>query len=150
MFIEVQSALEQELAEAYFSGVDFKQLDDKGLLNLIKQFKALELFTQCRDMCEYGLEKFKNIDNIDFIRIVLPILSSCYRNMKLPNSAIDLYKKYNNRAYSSGAYLTSIAAAYCDVENFEEALKCANRAYAIGEHSIELSLVYKRIKAMTK
>ena len=50
--------------------------------------------------------------------------------------------------------LTSLAAAYCDVGNYELAKKCANKAYAIQgggkNYQTELSLVFQRIKKETK
>lgn len=48
----------------------------------------------------------------------------------------------------SAALFTSIAAAYCDIDNYETARKFANLARSISgmESSPELISVYKRIK----
>ena len=47
---------------------------------------------------------------------------------------------------------TSIAAAYCDIEDYETAREYANKAYAKfkGHSDEELFLVYKRIESMQK
>ena len=53
---------------------------------------------------------------------------------------------------ASHVFLVSVAAAYCDIGDYDSAKKCCNKAYAKlnGQHNDELSLVYKRIQKATE
>ena len=85
---------------------------------------------------------------------ILPRITSCYRKSGRPQKAIDILtyaSKTFGRSMITPVLLTSAAAAYCDIEDYERAKRCCDRAYAEsnGMHSDELSLVYKRIKRAT-
>ena len=86
---------------------------------------------------------------------ILPRMTSCYRQTGQAQKAIDILTKATHqfgRGMVTPALLTSVAAAYCDLEDYARAKKCCDRAYASGgKGSAELSLVYDRIhKAMNK
>ncbi len=87
-------------------------------------------------------------------RYVLPRLTSCYRLQGLPGKAIEYYKYtsalYGNRIQSAPLF-TSIAAAYCDIQDYESAKRFADRAFAFskGTASGELAAVYGRIRKET-
>ena len=53
---------------------------------------------------------------------------------------------------ASHVFLTSVAAAYCDIGDYYSAKKCYNKAYAKlnGQRNDELSLIYKRIQKATE
>lgn len=102
--------------------------------------------------CEAALYLLSmNLPFID-VRRVLPILTSIYRGMGDPDSAILYAERYLHKSsdYCSVALLTSLAAAYSDKKEYVKAKNICNRAYAIqgGEqgYANELSLVYRRIK----
>ena len=101
-----------------------------------------------------ALDLAEKNSNMNCIRIVLPRLTSIYRLEKQPQKAINLFeeciKKYSE-SVTSIPLLTSIAAAYCDIEQFDKARYFANRAFAHsgGNGSGELSAVYGRIKKET-
>ena len=85
---------------------------------------------------------------------ILPRITSCYRKSGRPQKAIDILtyaSKTFGKSMITPVLLTSAAAAYCDIEDYERAKRCCDRAYAEsnGMHSDELSLVYKRIKKAT-
>lgn len=92
-----------------------------------------------------------NKKHLAFDEGIIPVLTSCLRNVKTPQEAIRFAIDYLYRKdVHSVPYFTSLAAAYCDIKDYANALKYANRGYAmqgggIGEVN-ELSLVYKRIK----
>ena len=86
---------------------------------------------------------------------ILPRLTSCLRKQGKPDEVVKIYsrmkEKWGSGLFSSVA-LTSIAAAYCDLNEYEKAKKCCNRAFAMenGNCSGELTAVYRRIKKETK
>lgn len=73
--------------------------------------------------------------------------------MHNPSGAIEFFNKITNEYdvanYSSALY-TSIAAAYCDIDDYNNAIKYARRACAINtqEKPYELISVIKRIQSV--
>ena len=93
----------------------------------------------------YELRKEKNISQ-----------HTLSQEIGVTQKAIDFWME-NKQIFTSCLsvpLLTSLAAAYCDVGNYELAKKCADRAYAIQggsqNYQSELSLVYARIRKETK
>lgn len=89
--------------------------------------------------------------NSDFsqIRKLTPIITSLFRSLSDSQQAIDYYETMRTKFGDfilSAALLTSIAAAHCDLRDYTTAKKFADRAYAKGGWSIELTSVYSRIK----
>ena len=87
---------------------------------------------------------------IGYINYILPRLSSCYRKLNMPNRSIVLLENYRNDfRFLSPALLTSVGAAYMDLNNPEKAREMANWAYALshGRASMELHNLYSRINA---
>ncbi len=89
------------------------------------------------------------------IRLLLPRLTSLYRKMGAPQKALDIAEKYLNELNKevwSPALFTSMAAAYCDLDQVDISRKYANRAKALSgnESSPELISVYARIKNLEK
>ncbi len=86
---------------------------------------------------------------------ILPRMTSCYRKNGQPQKAIDILAYASNtfgKNMVTPTLLISVAAAYCDIEDYVRAKKCCDRAYCElnGKYSEELSLVYKRIKKETE
>ncbi len=87
------------------------------------------------------------------VKSVLASLSSCYRDSRInqPERCIELferYKIYGNR-FMSSAFLTSIAAAYLDINDLFSAKAAADRACALngGRQDFNLAAVYQRLHA---
>lgn len=82
---------------------------------------------------------------------ILPRITSCYRKCNMPRKVVDLLtfvkSKYGER-FITPVLLTSVAAAYCDLKEYENALRCCRWAYKTfgGEYSANLSNVWARIK----
>lgn len=80
---------------------------------------------------------------------VLPIYTSVLREMGQPKKAIEAYDKYYKLMGKDNVVLiTSVAAAYCDIDDYDMALKLCNKASALQDGkpiSGELSSVYQRI-----
>jgi tetratricopeptide (TPR) repeat protein len=85
---------------------------------------------------------------------VLPRLTSCYRMQGQAIKAIEIFESakatYGEKLMSS-PLCTSVAAAYCDIKDYESAKKLADKAYAMGggKASGELASVYGRIRKET-
>lgn len=95
--------------------------------------------------------KVIEIDTIEEIKYILARVTSCYRLNNESEKAIELYlNMYNKygRKIQSVELLTSIAAAYCDLNKKVEAKKYADMTYAMlnGKATDELLLIYARIK----
>lgn len=153
-FLEVPKAVSQKILSSYYANIDYKNFEEDKFLEHIKQLKISGFYDKCLTAIEFGLNKFTA--SVDFYKVVFPIITSCYRYLNQPQKAIDFWME-NKSIFSSCLsvpLLTSLAAAYCDVGNYDLAKKCANRAYAIQgggkNYQTELSLVYQRIQKETK
>ena len=148
-FLEVPLVVAQKVLKEYYSAIDYKEFVEDDYLNHVKHLKTSGFYAECLNVAQQGLEKFPL--SKDFARVVFPIITSCYRALGQSQNAID-YWKQNRSKYSecrSAVLLTSLAAAYCDVGDYESAKRCADRAYTMqggGKgYQNELSLVYQRI-----
>ena len=100
-------------------------------------------------MAEEAMDKA----SISEARLILPRLTSLYRMKGQPEKAIETsihYLTIYENKITSPALFTSLAAAYCDINELERARYYANRAHAIskGNSSIELISVYARLKKL--
>lgn len=153
-FCEAPRIIAQKVLKFYYSTKNYETLSEKALLEHVKNLKISELYNECLKVIDFGLDKFYN--SVDFYKIVFPIITSCYRALGQPQKAIDFWMANKSIFTSciSVPLLTSLAAAYCDVQNYKMAKKCADRAYALQggglNQKTELSLVYMRIKREMK
>lgn len=81
---------------------------------------------------------------------LLTKLAGIYRQLHMPLRAIKLYEDMSEEEYSayvSAPFLTSVASAYCDINNNIAAKELADRATALGKgkQGLELSSLYRRI-----
>ena len=149
-FLEVTKEQARAVLACHCKTIDYTTFDESKLLTYLRKLKNAELYDVCLEVVFCGLNTFS--DSVSFYTASFPIITSCYRAKGQPQQAIDFWMQ-NKKLFASCLsvpLLTSLAAAYCDVGNYELAKKCANRAYAIQggslNYSTELSLVYRRIK----
>lgn len=148
-FLEVPSAISETILAQYFSSIDYTQMEEKEFVEHLKNLKRANINNKCLEVIEYGLRKFST--STDYYKTVFPIITSCYRKIGKPEKAIAFWME--NKAIFKNCLsvplLTSLAAAYCDVGQYEIALKCAQKAYAIQggskNYATELSNVFHRI-----
>ena len=143
----VQSALDRQYADS----LNLEEYDTNELLKLADNFKNNQSYHLA---IRYYYEVIKRVDIVE-CSYIYPRLSSCYHKVGRAREAIELMTFLKNKfglQSISAVLLTSVAAAYCDLLEYDNALKCANRAYVLmGKRtSLELSLVYKRINNNTK
>ena len=146
-YCEVLTHLQDKLNKLYNNSINYDTMDYYEIIKIADGFKKTNSFTMAITTYEIALEKTNKKYEIKYI---LPRITSCYRMNHQPNKAIELYSRIcKNHGYEilNSVLLTSIAAAYCDLGQFDNAKKCADRAYAIsnGKADEELKLVYKRI-----
>lgn len=152
-FLTTPTSISQKVLSNYYKNVDYKAFNQDELLDHLKRLKSAEFYNDCLKAIHFGFEKFSSFP--DFCTNVLPIMTSCYRAVGQSQNAIDFCLKNKSLVAScvSVPLLTSLAAAYCDIGDYDTAKKYANRAYAIQGGSknfqTELSLVYERIKKET-
>ena len=141
----------KEIAAKYYSNYNFTDKNNKELKKKIKELKENKAYSISLKVCLFYYEK--NKDKIEEIRYILPVITSLYRLMHKSEKAIETnenaYKNYGKKVFSVPLF-TSVAAAYCDLGDYERARKFCNIAYAeqgggTGQEN-ELSLVYYRIK----
>lgn len=87
--------------------------------------------------------------NVSSLRWLLPVRTSVCRMKDNPVGAIKIYNdaqaRFGDRVVSGPLYV-SIAAAFCDMEDYETAIEFCKKARAHGERSEELNKVWKRAK----
>ena len=144
----VQEALDKRYAQSLSS----EKKSVKELVDLANEFRRNQSYRLAEKHYREALSH-PNLELSDR-KYIIPRLTSCLRCLEKPREAIDLYletkRKYGNQMITDGL-LTSAAAAYCDINQFDEAKKLANQALAMlnGKASSELIAVFKRIKRAT-
>ncbi|MFW5780575.1 MAG: hypothetical protein ACOCWI_03915 [Bacillota bacterium] len=144
-----------KLVKIYYSEIDYTQFNDKELKAFIKETKNNLAYNICLKASLHFYERKK--EHSWEIRYILPIITSIYRKMLKPEKVIELNKKayemYGKTVFSVPLY-TSIAAAYCDLNQYEKAKKFCHIAYAeqggTTGYQTELTLVYNRIEKETR
>lgn len=151
-FIEAPKELSFAVLNDYYQKKDFSGYNKLQLIEHIKLLKKSEFYEECLRVINYGALKFSDEE---YYKTVFPIATSCYRSMGQSQKAIDFWMKNKDiyKSCLSVPLLTSLAAAYCDVKNYDMAKYCADKAYYLQGGGInfktELSLVYMRIKKET-
>lgn len=144
----------EKVLHAYFAAYLDKIKDRKPKMpsytGYIIEMKRFNLYGECLKAIEDGLKEFSTSNK--FKREVFPIATSCYRLLNQPKKAIEFYEKHkHNRLSYSDALFTSLAAAYCDVEDYETARRYLNEAkfFHSGKPDEEWLYVYNRVKSHT-
>lgn len=143
----VHETLQAELNKKYAENLNFSALDTKTLVEEGDKCKEGETYDVAVAFYE---EAVKSADEIT-LQYVLPRITSCYRRMNTPRKAVKLFtiaKEKYGEEFLTPVLLTSVAAAYCDLQEYENALRCCKWAYKRynGEPPPELYNVFLRIK----
>ena len=134
---------DQDLSDMSYD--DAKREGDKA--------KHSESYSLAIKYYECALDK---ADSFIRVSVVLPRITSCYRKNNQPRKVIELLSdmklQYGEKIINE-ALLTSVAAAYCDLDEPENAIKCCKWAYRVlksntNESSYELANVFVRANKM--
>lgn len=122
-FIQVPRVISEKVLESFYKNVNYRELEEEKFLEFLIQLKTSGFYEQCIDMINYGLNKFTA--SFDYYKVTFPIITSCYRALNQSQKAIDFWMENKSIFASclSVPLLTSLAAAYCDVGNYELAKK---------------------------
>lgn len=93
------------------------------------------------------------LDKSDVVRRkqLFPKLAALYRQIHMPLRTIKLYEDMDAeklRVYGTVPFLTVVAFAYCDINNYVAAKELADKALVItgGRQSADLSTLFRKIK----
>lgn len=150
-FLVLQGDDLRRATEAYFSQFDYTKYNAEEILVYIKKLKHNQMYSQTKGVMDYAMEKFA--DDGKFLYKVLPLYTSCCREMGNPLAAIEKVESFRPWLSFSSVLCTSLAAAYLDLKRYDEAKKYLKLAYARqggGQgYKTELSLVFLRYKKET-
>jgi len=147
----------RKIIEYEIQQIDINSLGIEQLKKYIDGSKKSECFDICLRLTDRLIYSAMFIKDIKTIKYYISVKCSCLRKLTRPIEVIEFCKemKYD---YSDDildiATLTSLAAAYCDIEDWTKAKQTCNFAYkkqsgGVG-YANELSMVYKRIEANLK
>ena len=148
-------AISKKLDALAFSALDLSSMDWAEARTEGDRYKEAENYAYAIRFYERAMEAAGNERQIS---VILPRLTSCYRKHHHPENVIKLMHEvksiYGARILNE-ALLTSAAAAYCDMEQPNEALQCCRYAYAMAKENnpkalpgLELTNVWERAKRM--
>ncbi len=153
-FCMVSDADRAKVAAAYFAATPYSNLNEDGLLEYVRMSCKMGAFGRTMEAFTYGLSKF---NKHSFGKSAISTITSGYRNTGQPQKAIDFALVYvDDFSLRSVPLLTSLAAAYCDINDLENARKYCNKAYFLHRqtgYKTDLSFideVDERIKRMEK
>lgn len=146
----VSETLQRELNNEYVaqSYSDISHFDTKTLIHEGDKFKECATYNLAIKFYEAACRKCERKD----MSYILPRISSCYRKAHQSAKAIEMFsfakKKFGKDIIMTEALLTTVAAAYCDLHEYENAKKCCDIAYARAKGMVggELRMVYRRIE----
>lgn len=149
---EVAPLVLQDILDREFSAtIDLSRYTVRELVRLADDFKGNESYHLAAKHYQEALSHA----SIEECRYIYPRVTSCLRRIGKAREAVRLLtfiKEKFGLSMITPVLLTSVAAAYCDLNEYDNALNCAKRAYAMlnGNASEELRLVFKRIQKLTQ
>ena len=142
----VYENLQKSLNHLYLEKLDYSMYTVNELVAEGDKFKESTSYTSAIKFYEKALQDCDEVTH----KYILPRITSCYRKNNMPRKVIDLFaetKRKYGTDFITPVLLTSVAAAYCDLQEYENALRCCKWAYkTFGEFSPSLSNVWARIK----
>lgn len=152
-FILLSGVDTAKVSSAYFKNIEYKDMTVQSQLDLIKKLKKAKRFGTAIKVAE--LIFAENNKSKGVIKMVLPMLTSIYRELSKPEMAIEFAEEYLNVLdCGSLALYTSLAAAYCDVGDFDKAKSSAMKGGKYRSKTkrdfCELDMVWFRIDNETR
>ena len=143
----VHAKLQSELSRHYIQTLDFSKYSTKELIDEGDRFKKSNTYDYAIAFYEEAIQRCK----AGGWAYILPRITSCYRQLNVPGKAVELFsqaKEKYGEEFITPVLLTSVAAAYCDMKQYENALRCCKWAYKRynSEENEKLQSVFRRIK----
>lgn len=145
--IVVPELLQRTLNRLHIKAFDYSNYNIK---DLVREGDKLKESSSYEDAILF-YEKASEVCDEQTLKYILPRISSCYRKCNKPRKVIDMFSAAKNKYgedFITPVLLTSVAAAYCDLKEYENALRCCKWSYKKfgGESDSNLSNVFARIK----
>ena len=144
--IAVYDGLQNILNQMYLETLDYSDYSVEELLAEGDKLKESSSYLSAIRFYEKALEE---CDEVTY-KYILPRITSCYRKCNMPRKVIELFaetKSLFGTGFITPVLLTSVAAAYCDLKEYENELRCCRWAYkTFGKFEPSLSNVWARIK----
>lgn len=146
-YVAVPENLQRILNRLHSETIDFSGYSEEELIAEGDKYKesasfelAISFYEQVLDVCDAHTARY-----------VLPRITSCYRSCGMARRVIDRFTEIKQKFgedFITPVLLTSVAAAYCDLSEYQNALSCCRWAYKKFGGQIEepLRRVYARIK----
>jgi len=156
-FIIPPTSILREIIKNELQQIDIDGLSVWQLKKYIEEIKNAECYDICLTLTNKILQMAFISKDIETVKVYLSVKCSCLRSLNMAKEVVDLCKEMKAE-YGDGilnvATLTSLAAAYCDLDDWAKARQTCNYAYkkqggGVGYNN-ELSMVYKRIDANSK
>ncbi len=147
-FCEMPQKESREVAAHYFSNIDISAMTFNDFVAFLNDLDNGGFYSECVQTIERGAQIFKN--EREYAKVTLPKLLKMYRLQNRAADAISLWQNvWQKRLYEveSAPLYTVLGAAYCDLENWEQAQRFADKAYGLmgGKKNEHLSNLYLRI-----
>lgn len=141
----VCDALQNILNQLYLKSINYSNYSIDELVAEGDKLKECTFYSSAIHFYEKALEKCDELTH----KYILPKIIFCYRKCHMSRKVIDLVaetKRLYGINFITPVIWTLVAAAYCDLKEYENALKCCRWAYKTsGEIDTNLSDVLKRI-----
>lgn len=142
----VHESLQKTLNEMYLKTLDYSSYTVEELVKEGDKFKDSSSY---QDAIAFYEKALADCDEVTY-KYILPRITSCYRKCNMSRKVISLFSETKSQFgtdFITPVLLTSVAAAYCDLREYENALKCCKWAYKnFGGFDPNLSNVWARIK----
>ena len=151
-YLEVPVNVALALTEQILNDTSINGYSNEQLEKFVMGFKDQGLTGKALEIAAILYDRYESANDTSKLRWLMPVETSILRMSRTPQKAIEFYNaqiaKFGNTV-NSPQLLTSVAAAYCDVGDYDNAKRLCDRAYGWGGASYELSMVYGRIKKET-
>ena len=150
-WVDTRNFVAYEGLQKILNAIYIKNLDSTSysVEELVKEGDRLKESSSYLTAIDFYEKALADCDEVTH-QYILPRVTSCYRKVNMPRKVIELFSDTKSKYGSdfiTPVLLTSVAAAYCDLQEYENALKCCKWAYkTFGEFSPNLSNVWARIK----
>ena len=143
----VYESLQKTLNDLYIETLDYSAYSVEDLVKEGDKFKDSSSYKSAITFYEKALAICDEVT----MKYILPRITSCYRKCNMPKKVVELFsliKREYGVGFITPVLLTSVAAAYCDLGEYDNALRCCKWAYRNfgGEFNANLSGVWARIK----
>jgi tetratricopeptide (TPR) repeat protein len=131
--------MQKKLNKAHIASLDLSVFSVEDLVVEGDKFKQSDSFDYAIAFYERALEECDGIT----MKYILPRITSCFRQNNQPKKVVELFSMIKGKfgeSFITPVLLTSVAAAYCDLGEYENALRCCRWAFKRSKGGIDPNL----------